>query len=194
MLVVSAGVLTTLLAVSCGQVAGAENDRDSAIPAPKETVLLPVGEASWLLNGAGPTLDQLPVELRELVPLVPVESPAGTVGGSVEILIERSQPFDNLFGRAVVDWDNGEGNRLWATVKWTADKDSPNCGERFENLEQNGEWAPITVRGVEGCSTSPGPEILIVEWSEGGSYFHYEANSLSDVEATRWLDTWVPIQ
>jgi hypothetical protein len=179
--------------IACSDVAATNAESIGSIPTSQGTILLPVSEVSWALSGGPPTDEQIPPDVRALIPLVPVAAPGETSSGFTRIRIDRSEPADNIVGTSITEWES-DGTSYWITVKWASAQESPTCEERLENVEQNGQWEATTVRGLPGCATVPGPGIVIVEWTEKDVTFHYEARGLSTSDAVEWLGTWLPLR
>lgn len=185
--------LFALMMIACSDVAAPNAESTGSIPTSQGTILLPVSEVSWALSGDPPTDEQIPPDIRALIPLVPVAAPRVTSSGVASIRIDRSEPGGNIVGTSITEWES-DGTSYWITVKWASAQESATCDERLENVEQNGRWEVVAVRGLPGCATEPGPGILIVEWTEKDVTFHYEAGGLSTSDAVEWLGTWWPLR
>lgn len=116
----------------------------------------------------------------------PVPAAAGIQGAdSAELTVTRTIPTN--IERADVVVRRSDLSVVVSLVSLASD-DLPACANRLD-----GEWSPITVRGLPGCSLLVPGAVSFLRWEEAGGGFQTEFGPDVPVDGLlAWLDAWQP--
>lgn len=116
----------------------------------------------------------------------PVPAAAGIQGAdSAELMVTRTTPTDIVHVLVVV---RRSDLSVVVSLSSLAADDLPACANHLD-----GEWSPITVRGLAGCSLPVTGAVSFLRWEEGGGGFQAEFGPELPLDGLlAWLDAWRP--
>ncbi len=186
----AACLLLALLVVACGRGASEETtvitiivtDAQVSWRPPERPDPIARADISAALGLDGSSGDQVgPVLLPG-----PVPEAAGIQGAdSAELTVTRTIPTNIVRADVVVVRSDLS---VVVSLSTLAVDDLPACATALD-----GEWSPITVRGLLGCSLLVPGAVSFLRWEEEGGGFHAEFGPEVPVEGLlTWLDAWLP--